>query len=141
MKTNSNFIQTVENTSINQSMIIDPFLLNDVRKMNNNYGTFFLNDYGTSLIVDLSGPYLSYGASSIIDEGNSVTISLNNTLPNSIYTYIMATIGLRNLCTPAYIYLVISVIAIVVGIIQNMGNASTYCMGNYSCEVSNLFLI
>lgn len=53
----------------------------------------------------------------------------------------MAIVGLRNLCTPAYIYLVISVIAIVVGIIQNMGNASTYCMGNYSCEVSNLFLI
>ena len=53
----------------------------------------------------------------------------------------MAITGLRNLCTPAYIYLVISLIAIVIVIFQNMGNTSTYCMGNYSCQVSNLLLI
>jgi len=53
----------------------------------------------------------------------------------------MAITGLRNLCTPAYLYLVISMFAIVVVIFQNMGNSSTYCMGNYSCHVSNLFLI
>ena len=53
----------------------------------------------------------------------------------------MAITGLRNLCTPAYIYLVISMVAIVIVLIQNIGNSDTYCMGNYSCQVSNLFLI
>lgn len=53
----------------------------------------------------------------------------------------MAFIGLRKLCTPAYIYLVISMIAIVVALFQNFGNSSTYCMGSYSCQVSSLFLV
>ena len=53
----------------------------------------------------------------------------------------MSITGLRNLCTPAYIYLVISMFAIIVAIFQNMNSSSTYCMGNYSCQVSNLFLI
>lgn len=53
----------------------------------------------------------------------------------------MALVGLRKLCTPAYIYLVISMIAIVVSMFQNFGNSSTYCMGSYSCQVSSLFLI
>jgi len=53
----------------------------------------------------------------------------------------MSVIGLRNLCTPAYIYLVISMMAIVIVLIQNIGNSGTYCMGNYSCQVSNLFLV
>lgn len=53
----------------------------------------------------------------------------------------MAITGLRNLCTPAYIYLVISIIAIIVILFQNSGNSNTYCMGNYSCQVSSLLLI
>jgi len=53
----------------------------------------------------------------------------------------MTITGLRNLCTPAYVYLVISMISIFIIMIQNSGNSSTYCMGNYSCEVSSLFLI
>ena len=53
----------------------------------------------------------------------------------------MAIIGLRKLCTPAYIYLVISMIAIFIAIFQNFGSTSTYCMGSYSCQVSSLFLI
>ena len=53
----------------------------------------------------------------------------------------MANYGLRNLCTPAYIYLVISLISLFIILYQNQYNSTTYCMGNYSCEVSNLALI
>jgi len=50
-------------------------------------------------------------------------------------------IGLRNLCTPALIYLVISLIALFIILIQNQYNSTTYCMGNYSCEVTNIGVI
>jgi hypothetical protein len=53
----------------------------------------------------------------------------------------MAFTGLRNLCTPAYVYLVISVIFIVISAIQNYGNVNVYCLGSYSCDVSSTFLI
>ena len=52
----------------------------------------------------------------------------------------MAT-GLRNLCTPAYFYLVISLIALVIMGAQNYGNVNTYCLGSYSCQVTSTFLI
>jgi len=44
---------------------------------------------------------------------------------------------IKKLCTPAYVYLVISTISIVLMIIQNAGNTNTYCLGNYACMVSN----
>lgn len=53
----------------------------------------------------------------------------------------MAIAGLRNLCTPAYVYLVISTIALLVMSYQNMGNANIYCLGDYSCSVTNTTLI
>ncbi len=53
----------------------------------------------------------------------------------------MAVSGLRNLCTPSYVYLVISSIALLVMIYQNFGNVNTYCLGNYTCSVSNTALI
>lgn len=49
--------------------------------------------------------------------------------------------GLRKLCTPAYIYLVISILSIVIIMLQNTSNSNTYCMGNYSCQVPNIFVI
>lgn len=54
---------------------------------------------------------------------------------------IMAITGLRNLCTPSYVYLVISVIAMVVMIYQNIGNINQYCVGTMSCTVSSTALI
>jgi hypothetical protein len=42
---------------------------------------------------------------------------------------------IRKLCTPAYIYLVISAIAIVLLAFQNVGNTSEYCVGELSCKV------
>ena len=53
----------------------------------------------------------------------------------------MALTGLKNLCTPAYVYLVISMIALVVMIIQNFGYFNKYCVGTYTCDVSSTFLV
>ena len=53
----------------------------------------------------------------------------------------MSITGLRKLCTPSYVYLVISSIALVVMIYQNMGNVDKYCLGSYTCNVSNTALI
>jgi hypothetical protein len=53
----------------------------------------------------------------------------------------MSFVGLKNLCTPAYVYLVISSIALVVMFLQNVGNSNVYCLGTYSCEVSNTTMI
>ena len=56
----------------------------------------------------------------------------------------MAIKGLRNLCTPATIYLVISISAIVIMIVQNWllnGNTNVFCLGSYSCSVSSMVLI
>lgn len=43
----------------------------------------------------------------------------------------------RKLCTPAYLYLVISVIAIVSMMFQNVGNTNKYCVGMYECQVQS----
>ena len=53
----------------------------------------------------------------------------------------MAVSGLRNLCTPSYVYLVISTIALVVMLYQNMGNLDQYCVGTMSCTVSSTVMI
>lgn len=53
----------------------------------------------------------------------------------------MAVTGLRNLCTPSYVYLVISSIALIVMLYQNIGNVNTYCLGSYTCNVSSTALI
>jgi hypothetical protein len=53
----------------------------------------------------------------------------------------MAVVGLNNLCTPAILYLSLSMVAIVVMWIQNMGNESIYCLGSYNCNVSSTTLI
>lgn len=44
---------------------------------------------------------------------------------------------IRKLCSPAYVYLVISVIAIVTMMIQNGGNHDRFCLGSYECGVEN----
>lgn len=48
---------------------------------------------------------------------------------------------IKKLCTPAYVYLVVSVIAIVILMFQNSGNVNSYCMGSYECEVPSTALI
>ena len=53
----------------------------------------------------------------------------------------MAIVGLKNLCTPSYVYLVISIIGLIVMAIHNYGNFNMYCLGSYSCNVSSTGLI
>ena len=48
---------------------------------------------------------------------------------------------IKKLCTPAYVYLVVSVIAIIILMFQNTGNVHTYCMGYYECPVPSTALV
>jgi len=48
---------------------------------------------------------------------------------------------LKKLCTPAYVYLVISVVSMVVLMFQNGGNTNTYCVGSFECPVENTSLV
>jgi len=46
--------------------------------------------------------------------------------------------SVRKLCSPAYVYLVISVIAMIAMMFQNAGNDGVYQCGTYQCEVPSL---
>lgn len=48
---------------------------------------------------------------------------------------------LKKLCTPAYVYLVISAVSILAMIVQNAGNTNKYCIGKYECDVPNTTLV
>ena len=50
-------------------------------------------------------------------------------------------LNIRNWCTPAYFYFIISVIAIFIMSVQNYGNTNVYCLGDYTCGVTSTFLI
>ena len=43
--------------------------------------------------------------------------------------------------TPAFLYLFISVLAFIVIALQNFGNTNKFCLGDYSCNVPNTFII
>ena len=42
---------------------------------------------------------------------------------------------IKKLCAPAYVYLVISSIAIIILMFQNGGNTDVYCVGSFECPV------
>ena len=44
---------------------------------------------------------------------------------------------LKELCTPALIYFVISIVALVIVLLQNLGHRNSYHIGNFSCRVPN----
>lgn len=48
---------------------------------------------------------------------------------------------LKNLCTPASLYFVISMISILLLVFQNMGNNNTLCVGNFACNMENSTLV
>lgn len=51
-------------------------------------------------------------------------------------------LNLKKLCTPSFIYFVISLIALVIMGIQNLsGNDETFCLGNYKCNVGNKLIV
>ena len=51
------------------------------------------------------------------------------------------TAEIKKLCTPAYVYLVMSVIAIIILMFQNAGNNNKLCVGLYECDVPNTSLL
>lgn len=48
---------------------------------------------------------------------------------------------LKELCTPAALYFIISIIGLTMAILQNLGNTNSYNMGSFSCRVPNTFLV
>ena len=48
---------------------------------------------------------------------------------------------LKQLCTPAYVYFIISVLAIAMSVVQNIGNSKKYSLGSFSCAVPSCMLI
>ena len=53
----------------------------------------------------------------------------------------MAVRGLKNLCTPSKLYLVISIIGLIVMAFQNFGNKDKLCVGYLSCDVTSTTLL
>ena len=49
--------------------------------------------------------------------------------------------SLNQLCTPSYIYFIISIVGLVFMSIQNLGNSQLYCLGNFSCQVPSTIAI
>jgi hypothetical protein len=45
--------------------------------------------------------------------------------------------SLKELCTPAMIYFLISIIGLTMVLIQNLGNTNSYNVGSFSCRVPN----
>jgi hypothetical protein len=48
---------------------------------------------------------------------------------------------IKDLCTPAAIYFVLSILTILIVLIQNLGNTNRYQIGNFSCRVTNTTLL
>jgi hypothetical protein len=48
---------------------------------------------------------------------------------------------ITQLCTPSYVYFIISVLAIAISAVQNMGNNKKYNLGMFSCRVSSCLAI
>ena len=42
---------------------------------------------------------------------------------------------LKDLCTPAMLYFVISMLALIMVLLQNLGNSNSYHVGSFSCRV------
>lgn len=49
--------------------------------------------------------------------------------------------GLKNVCTPAFIYFIISIATLFIMIMQNLGNPNSYCIGRYSCNVTDVNML
>lgn len=55
----------------------------------------------------------------------------------------MVVIGRLSLCPPAFLYLLVSFIAFVIIAYQNIFNPNSYsyCIGNFNCEVPNIYMV
>jgi hypothetical protein len=48
---------------------------------------------------------------------------------------------LKQLCTPSLIYFIISIIALILLLIQNLGNINSFNIGTFSCKVPNTAVV
>ena len=48
---------------------------------------------------------------------------------------------LKQLCSPSYVYFIISFIGLILSAIQNMGNNRIYSLGTFSCPVSSCLFV
>ena len=48
---------------------------------------------------------------------------------------------LKELCTPSLIYFVISMVALAIALLQNLGNSTSYTLGSFSCNVPSTILV
>ena len=48
---------------------------------------------------------------------------------------------LKELCTPAALYFLISILGLIMVLFQNLGNTNSYNVGNFSCRVPNTFFV
>jgi len=49
--------------------------------------------------------------------------------------------SIKDLCPPAALYFIISILAMTILVLQNLGNSNSYTIGNFSCRVPNTTLI
>jgi len=49
--------------------------------------------------------------------------------------------SIKELCTPAMLYFVISILALVIVLMQNLGNTNSYHVGSFSCRVPNTAVV
>jgi len=49
--------------------------------------------------------------------------------------------SLKELCTPAQVYFIISMLALVILLIQNLGHNNSYHIGSFSCRVPSTILV
>ena len=45
---------------------------------------------------------------------------------------------IRRLCTPAYLYLIISSISTIALMFQNTGSSTTFCAGSFECDTPSV---
>ncbi len=48
---------------------------------------------------------------------------------------------LKDLCTPSLIYFLISFVAMIIILLQNLGNTDKYNIGTFSCKVPNTAIV
>lgn len=49
--------------------------------------------------------------------------------------------SLKELCNPALLYFIISIVALVLVALQNLGNRSSYNVGSFSCRVPSTIMV
>ena len=49
--------------------------------------------------------------------------------------------SLKELCSPAMLYFIISIIALALVLLQNLGNSNSYHVGSFSCRVPSTVMV